>query len=98
MPKHPWTLHACVGCAILISACATKPPTWPAAPRLETPAEAARPCELPRLPDRATVADLEIGFARRGAAIVACNAARQLAVDTLAAEHRLQDEARKSRR
>lgn len=40
------------------------------------------------------MADLEIGYAARGAQIAACDAARQLAVDTLLAERLLQDGAR----
>jgi hypothetical protein len=38
-----------------------------------------------------TQADLEVGFATRGAQIVACDAARRLAVQALDAEHELQD-------
>lgn len=47
---------------------------------------ATEPCALPRLSDDPTVADLEIGYGRRGAALAACDTARQLAVDTLTAE------------
>ena len=61
------------------------------------PAEAVRPCELYRLPERATVADLELGYARRGLQILACDGARRLAVETHAREHQLEDEARKRR-
>jgi hypothetical protein len=53
------------------------------------PAEAARPCSLYLLPAKPTQADLEIGYATRGAQIVACDAARRLAVQTHAAEHAL---------
>ena len=55
------------------------------------PAEAARPCAIYRLPMAPTQADLEIGYATRGAQIAACDAARALAVQTLAAEHTMQD-------
>lgn len=51
------------------------------------PAEAARPCALHRLPEAPTLADLELGYARRGEQIVACDAARRLAVEIHAAEH-----------
>jgi hypothetical protein len=61
------------------------------------PVEARRPCELHRLPDAATQADLEIGYATRGAQIVACDAARRLAVETLDAEHALEAKARPPR-
>jgi hypothetical protein len=66
----------------------------PAAPRVEMPAEATRPCELYRLPEAPTQADLEIGYATRGAQIVACDAARRLAVQTHVAEHALEDSVR----
>lgn len=54
------------------------------------PAEAARPCGLHVLPEKPTRADLEIGYATRGAQLVACDAARRLAVQTHAAEHALE--------
>lgn len=73
------------------AACASRPPSWPAAPRIETPPEAARPCSLYVLPDMPTEADLEIGYATRGAQVVACDAARRLAVQTHEAEHALED-------
>lgn len=65
----------------------------PAAPRIATPAEAARPCGLYVLPAAPTQADLEIGYATRGAQLVACDAARRLAVQTHEAEHALEDAA-----
>ncbi|TAL37388.1 MAG: hypothetical protein EPN98_03610 [Phenylobacterium sp.] len=62
------------------------------------PTEARQPCELHRLPPVPTQADLEVGYAARGAQIVACDSARRLAVDTLDAEHALEEEARRRRR
>ena len=62
-----------------------------APPRLEMPAQAARPCELYLLPAKPTEANLEIGYATRGAQLVACDGARRLAVETYETEHRLQD-------
>jgi hypothetical protein len=56
------------------------------------PAEAARSCSLYRLPQSPTQADLEIGYATRGAQVVACDAARALAVQTHEAEHALEDQ------
>lgn len=47
-----------------------------------------------RLPERPTQADLEVGYATRGAQIVACDAARRLAVETHEAEHALEVQAR----
>ena len=55
------------------------------------PAEAAHPCSLYVLPQAPTEADLEIGYATRGAQILACDAARDLAVQTHDAEHVLED-------
>jgi hypothetical protein len=55
------------------------------------PAEAARPCSLYVLPSKPTEADLEIGYATRGAQIVTCDAARRLAVQTHEAEHALEE-------
>ena len=59
------------------------------------PAEASRACALHVLPRNPTQADLESSYATRGAQIVACDAARRLAVETHEAEHEL--EARASR-
>jgi len=56
------------------------------------PAEATRACGLYLLPKSPTQADLEIGYATRGAQVVACDAARALAVQTHAAEHALEDQ------
>jgi hypothetical protein len=58
------------------------------------PAEAGRPCSLYVLSAQPTQADLEIGYATRGAQIVACDAARRLAVQTHEAEHALDARAR----
>jgi hypothetical protein len=81
---------------LLIASCAQRPPTWPAAPQIATPAEAARPCAIYRLPKAPTEADLEIGYATRGAQLAACDAARALAVQTHEAEHALAAEAAKA--
>ena len=95
---HPLIPLAPIACALMTASCASWPPS-PGAPRLTMPAEARRACELHRLPERPTQADLEIGYATRGAQIVACDAARRLAVETLDAEHGLEEEVRrKSRR
>lgn len=61
------------------------------------PPQAVAPCGLYILPAEPTLVDLEVGYATRGAQIVACDAARRLAVETLAAEHRLETEARAQR-
>lgn len=46
------------------------------------PELAKRECVLYALPPGATQFDLELGYLRRGAEIVKCDAARRLAVDT----------------
>jgi hypothetical protein len=52
------------------------------------PATAVQPCQLVgRLPADPTQADLEIGYALRGAEILSCDAKRGLAVDVHQAEH-----------
>jgi len=43
------------------------------------------------LPETATSADLEAAYVRRGGQILACDAARRLAVETLQAERALID-------
>ena len=85
-------LPALLGSAMLTASCASRLPALPAAPRVEMPAEAARGCSLYLLPQSPTQADLEIGYATRGAQVVACDAARALAVQTHAAEHLLEDQ------
>lgn len=62
------------------------------------PPQAEKACVLYRLPDAPTWADLEIGYATRGAQLVACDALRALAVDTHRAEHALEAEALKPKR
>lgn len=56
-----------------------------------------RPCDLAVLPETATAADLEAAYVRRGVQILACDAARRLAVETLQAERSLIDEWVRSR-
>lgn len=83
---------AVIACALMIASCAGSRPALPAAPpRLELERSALKPCALPRLPEAATLADLEASYLRRGAAIVACDAARRLAVETLEAERALRE-------
>ena len=74
----------------MTASCAANTPSAVVPPRLALPELATRPCDLHRLPEDATLADLEIGYAARGAQIAACDTARRLAVETLLAERRLQ--------
>ena len=95
---RPLLLIALFGCAMLTASCASPRPSLPAAPQIEMPAQARVPCDLYRLPDGATQADLEIGYATRGAHVAACDAARRLAVETHDAEHALEARGRGERR
>jgi hypothetical protein len=52
---------------------------------------------LDRLPEAPTQGDLEAAYVARGAALVACETARELAVETLLAERALQDRWRAAR-
>lgn len=88
--------------AVTISGCATgaqrsAPISDP--PQLEISPEGARPCSLYQLPnDRVpTRADLEIGYATRGANILECDGRRQLNADTLKREHEAEAEWKKKR-
>ena len=87
-----WTRPALIACVMLTSACAgSLPSSTVAPPRLELPPEARAACALPRLAAEATEADLDRAYAARGAALVACDAARRLAVETLETERRMVD-------
>ncbi|RZJ06190.1 MAG: hypothetical protein EON89_00820 [Brevundimonas sp.] len=61
------------------------------------PTAADKSCHLTTLPPAATIADLEAGYMARGADLVSCEAARQLAIETLRAERALQDRWRQER-
>lgn len=60
-------------------------------PRLALPTAATTPCRLDLLPETPTQGDLTASYLRRGEALVLCDAARDLAVQTLIAERALQD-------
>lgn len=90
-PLSRWTPLAPLVCASMIASCAISPPSYAPPPRLTLPAATATPCRLDRLPDPATQASLEASYASRGAALVLCDAARALAVETLFAERALQE-------
>lgn len=90
-PTCRFRLIVSIVCALTMMSCAASRPTSAVAPpRLTLPETAARPCDLHRLPEVATLADLEIGYVTRGAQIVACDTARRLAVETLRAERATQ--------
>lgn len=62
------------------------------------PSAAEKPCPIYLLPEAPIQADLEIGYATRGAQLVACDAMRALAVDTHRAEHDLEAKVVKGKR
>ena len=89
--KSRWRLIVPIGCAIMTANCAASRPPSVMPPRLTLPDEVVRPCQLAVLPARPTRADLDAAYVTRGAQLVACDAARRLAVETLMAERALQD-------
>lgn len=89
---RPWLLSALLGFTMLTAGCAKPPQVSQAVPRLVLAAEAKAPCALHTLPLEPTLADLEIGYVTRGAQIVACDAARRLAVETYEAQRSLTTE------
>lgn len=92
MRTQTWIPSALVVFAHTTASCAGSPPIYGVAPpRLSLPPLATSPCVMPRVPHNPTQADLETAYAMRGAAIVTCDAARRLALETLAAERRLLD-------
>jgi len=77
--------------ASLITGCVSQGPSSANLPRLTLPSLATEPCKLVTLPEVPTEADLEVTYALRGSALVQCDAARDLAVQTLLSERELQD-------
>ncbi len=96
MNRRHWIRLAPIAFSATIASCAVSPPPSAAPPRLILPQAAIRPCLLDRLPESATQGDLEVAYVSRGAALVACEAARDLAVGTLLAEREMQDRWRKA--
>ena len=95
-PQSRWIRLAPIALSAMIASCAVSSPPSAAPPRLMLPQAAIRPCVLDRLPDAPTEGDLEVAYVARGAALAACETARQLAVETLLAERALQDRWRKA--
>lgn len=95
-PQSRWIRLAPIASTAMIASCAVSSPPSAGPPRLTLPPAAIRPCVLDRLPDAPTESDLETAYVARGAALAACEAARQLAVETLRAERALQDRWRKA--
>ena len=90
-PTPLWIRIARLALLGMTASCAVSPQPSVNPPRLSLPQEATTPCTLPRLPDEPTQADLEAGYAERGARLVDCDGARRLAVEVLLAERALLD-------
>lgn len=91
-PKSHWKAAAPIICALMTASCAGSLPISTVAPvRLSLPEAATRPCALAVLPAEPTAGDLDAAYVQRGAQILACDAARRLAVETLLAERALQE-------
>ena len=87
---------ALIACATMTASCAASLPTSAVAPpRLTLPTVASRSCELHRLPSSPTLGDLEAGYMIRGRQIADCDTARRLAVETLLAERRAGEAAKR---
>jgi len=86
MRMNLWILPALLACATLTGSCALfAPPSVPTPPTLPPqrvmPQTALQACQLVgQLPADPTQADLEMGYALRGAEILSCDARRELAV------------------
>lgn len=84
MRMHRFLMVGLLVSSMPISGCATSTASSKVARAgFLVPEAAARPCRLPILPPQPTLADLELGYVERGAAILECDLSRQLAVDTL---------------
>ncbi len=95
---RPLILTVLLALPLLTAACATPARKLPVAiPRTDIPADAARACALYLLPASPTQADLEIGFATRGAQILDCDGRRAQAVAAHQLEHDIQDQAAAAR-
>jgi len=92
MRPNLFRVSALLAFAIMTASCVSSPPPPVRPPRLALPDAATQPCPLAVLPPNPTQSDLDAAYATRGAQIVNCDAARQLAVDTQRAEHQLIDE------
>lgn len=88
-------------CALLISSCApllqnSKVVPEPS-PQIEIPDEARKPCAVALFPENPTNADIDAVAIIRGAQIMKCDVARQIAVNTHDREHALEAKHQKER-
>lgn len=89
MRTCPLKLIVLIASTTLTASCAHSVPRFAPVdpPRRQMPATATASCVLALLPAGASRFDLEQAFNNRGADLVACDVARQLAVDVHQAEH-----------
>lgn len=86
MRKRPFLTSGLIACALLMQACATRPPS--VVPRLTLPDAARQPCTLPTLPENPTQADFDATYLARGQQIAVCDGRRDLAVQAFDAQQR----------
>lgn len=80
----------------MIGGCANRPQILAVAPpELVLPPEVERPCDLARLTGDDSLGALEEAYMRRGPQVLACDAARAMAVEILKAERSLREIARR---
>lgn len=92
MRTTPFRLIALAALASMTAACVgLRAPDPVPPPRLSILPATEKPCLLDVLPPAPTQADLEAAYMARGAAILNCDGARQLALETLLTERRLID-------
>lgn len=90
MQGHHWGAIASVALALMTAACASVQPHFEdVRAQLPIPIEVERPCTLERMGEGGDIAALETAYMRRGEALLACNNARQLALDLLLEERGL---------
>jgi hypothetical protein len=86
MLRRPLLLTVWAAYGLLITGCAAHTPQ--SAPILTLPQAARTPCQLPRLPDSPTIADLEVTHDARGLMLAVCDGRRDLAVQSFDAQSR----------
>lgn len=92
MPKYPLPILTLIAFSTISAGCASPGPAYVAPPRLTLPAVATQSCSLDLLPEAPTYGDLKASYAKRGEGLVLCDAARDLAVQTLLSERSLIDQ------
>ncbi len=96
MLKHLWAMLVISVLMSMTGGCVSRPASLGVVmPVLALPPEVERPCDLARLEGEANLAALEVAYMRRGQQLMACDAARALAVETLKRERGLRENTRR---